>query len=157
MALLAGLCLWAGGCWAAEPENDRQVWAEMCYQIARPVLENMSKGELQKNMQMEFSPTWDGRDKRVAYMETFGRLMAGITPWLALPEDNTEEGQMRKQLHEWALLSYKNAVDPEVGRCGVSGREFPPCAGSYVGEARPGDAGTLRGLLQGIAYDSPGL
>lgn len=117
IALLVGLCLWTGWSQAAEPVNDRQVWAEMCYKIARPVLENMSKGELQKNMQMEYSPTWDGRDKRVAYMETFGRLMAGITPWLALPEDNTEEGRMRKQLHEWALLSYKNAVDPDSPDC----------------------------------------
>lgn len=64
-------------------------------------------------MQLELSPTWDGRDKRVAYMETFGRLMAGISPWLALPDDDTEEGKMRKQLREWAVASYKNAVDPE--------------------------------------------
>ncbi|MDO4181453.1 MAG: DUF2264 domain-containing protein, partial [Bacteroidales bacterium] len=77
-----------------EPVNDRQQWAELCYRIAAPVLENMSKGELQKNMQLELSPTWDGRDKRVAYMETFGRLMAGISPWLALPDDDTEEGKM---------------------------------------------------------------
>lgn len=111
--LLIGLFTWSGLCRAAEPAGDRQMWAEMCYKIARPVLENMSKGELQKNMQLEYSPTWDGRDKRVAYLETFGRLMAGITPWLALPEDDTEEGKMRKQLHQWALLSYKNAVDPE--------------------------------------------
>lgn len=95
------------------PANDRQQWVELCYRIAAPVLENMSKGELQKNMQLELSPTWDGRDKRVAYMETFGRLMAGISPWLALPDDDTEEGKMRKQVREWALLSYKNAVDPE--------------------------------------------
>ena len=74
------------------PVNDRQQWVELCYRIAAPVLENMSKGELQKNMQLELSPTWDGRDKRVAYMETFGRLMAGISPWLALPDDDTEEG-----------------------------------------------------------------
>lgn len=93
--------------------SDRQQWAELCYRIAAPVLENMSKGELQKNMQLELSPTWDGRDKRVAYMETFGRLMAGISPWLALPDDDTAEGKMRKQLREWALASYKNAVDPE--------------------------------------------
>lgn len=71
------------------PVNDRQQWVELCYRIAAPVLENMSKGELQKNMQLELSPTWDGRDKRVAYMETFGRLMAGISPWLALPDDDT--------------------------------------------------------------------
>lgn len=95
------------------PPNDRQQWVELCYRISAPVLENMSKGELQKNMTLELSPTWDGRDKRVAYMETFGRLMAGISPWLALPDDDTEEGKMRKQLHEWALASYKNAVDPE--------------------------------------------
>ena len=82
------------------PVSDRQQWAELCYRIAAPVLENMSKGELQKNMQLELSPTWDGRDKRVAYMETFGRLMAGISPWLALPDDDTQEGAMRKQLRE---------------------------------------------------------
>lgn len=95
------------------PTNNRQQWVELCYRIAAPVLENMSKGELQKNMQLELSPTWDGRDKRVAYMETFGRLMAGISPWLALPDDDTEEGKMRKQIREWAVLSYKNAVDPD--------------------------------------------
>lgn len=97
----------------AEPVSDRQQWAELCYRIAAPVLENMSRGELQKNMTLELSPTWDGRDKRVAYMETFGRLMAGISPWLALPDDETEEGKMRSQLREWALLSYRNAVDPQ--------------------------------------------
>ena len=45
-------------------------------------------------------------------METFGRLMAGIAPWLSLPDDDTAEGQQRKQLKEWALKSYANAVDP---------------------------------------------
>ena len=28
------------------PVNDRQQWVELCYRIAAPVLENMSKGEL---------------------------------------------------------------------------------------------------------------
>lgn len=92
--------------------NDREYWTELCYRIASPILENMSKGELQKKMNIELSPDWDGRNKKVAYMEAFGRLMAGISPWLSLPDDNSEEGKMRKQLREWALLSYKNAVDP---------------------------------------------
>ena len=39
--------------------------------------------------------------------------MAGISPWLALPDDDTEEGKMRKQMREWAVLAYKNAVDPD--------------------------------------------
>ena len=95
-----------------EEQNDRRQWTELCYKIAQPILENMAKGELQKNMNLELSPTWDGRDKRVAYMESFGRLMAGISPWLSLPQDDTQEGKIRKQLHEWALASYKNSVDP---------------------------------------------
>ena len=93
--------------------NDRTYWCKLAYGMAAPVLENMAKGELQKNMIVEVSPTWDGRNKKVAYMEAFGRLMAGIAPWLALPDDNTGEGKMRKQLREWALASYKNAVDPQ--------------------------------------------
>lgn len=100
-----------------EVKTDREQWTELCYKIAQPILENMAKGELQKNMNLELAPTWDGRDKRVAYMESFGRLMAGISPWLALPEDDTKEGKMRKQLHEWALASYKNAVDPNSPDC----------------------------------------
>lgn len=94
-------------------QTDREYWCEQAYKMAQPVLENMAKGELQKNMKVEVSPNWDGRNKKVAYMETFGRLMAGLSPWLTLPDDDTAEGQQRKQLREWALAAYKHAVDPE--------------------------------------------
>lgn len=118
LILMAFLCI---PCLPAEkkagPNSDRAKWTELCYRIAAPVLESMSKGELQEKMQLELSPTWDGRDKRVGYMETFGRLMAGISPWLSLPDDDTAEGKMRRQLHDWALASYKNAVDPESPDC----------------------------------------
>lgn len=95
-----------------ENVTDREYVANLMYQIAEPVLRNMANGELAKNMQVEVSPTWDGRDIKVTYMEAFGRLMTGIAPWLSLPDDNTDEGKMRKQLREWALKSYKHAVDP---------------------------------------------
>lgn len=95
-----------------QPQTDREYWVEVAYKLAQPVLENMARGELQQNMMVEVSPTWDGRNKKVTYMECFGRLMAGIAPWLTLPDDDTAEGQQRRQLREWALQSYKNAVDP---------------------------------------------
>lgn len=95
------------------PQSDREYWCETIYKIAAPILSNMSEGKLQERMQVEVSPTWDGRDIKVTYMEAFGRLMAGLAPWLALPDDYTAEGRMRKQLREWALKSYVNAVDPE--------------------------------------------
>jgi len=95
-----------------KPMDDRTYWVNLLYKISEPILSNMSKGELKKNMQVEYSPIWDGRNKNVAYMEAFGRLMAGIAPWLNLPDDDTPEGKQRKQLRDWALLSYANAVDP---------------------------------------------
>lgn len=92
--------------------TDREYWCQQAYKMARPVLENMAKGELQKNMLVEVSPNWDGRSKKVTYMECFGRLMAGIAPWLSLPDDDTPEGQQRKELRTWALAAYRHAVDP---------------------------------------------
>lgn len=94
-------------------ENERQYWCDLLYKMAEPVLSNMSKGQLKQNMLLELSPSWDGRNKDVAYMECFGRTMAGIAPWLSLPDDETLEGKQRKQLREWALKSYAHAVDPD--------------------------------------------
>ena len=34
--------------------SERQYWCEQAWKMAQPVLENMAKGELQKNMQTEF-------------------------------------------------------------------------------------------------------
>lgn len=116
--------------------NDRKYWCDLLYRMAAPVLENMAKGELQKNMQTEFSPSFDNRNKKVLYMECFGRLMAGVAPWLSLPDDDTAEGKQRKQLREWALQSYKNAVDPKSPdylAWGISGQNLVDAA--YVAES----------------------
>jgi len=49
----------------------------------------------------------------VTYMECFGRLMAGLSPWLTLPDDDSAEGRTRKQLRDWALESYVHSVNPK--------------------------------------------
>ena len=128
---------------ATKQLSDREYWCEQAYKMAHPVLENMAKGELQKNMQTEFSPSFDNRNRKVVYMETFGRLMAGIAPWLALPDsvfgssaaEQKELAQVR-QLREWALASYKNSVDPESPDylCwGVAGQNLVDAA--YIAES----------------------
>jgi hypothetical protein len=98
---------------AKNPKScDRDYWVGQAYKMARPVLENMAHEKLQQNMLTEFSPSFDNRNRKVVFMETFGRLMAGISPWLALPDDGSDEAKHRKQLRDWALASYRNAVDP---------------------------------------------
>jgi hypothetical protein len=117
-------------------KSDREVWTSILYRMAAPVLSNMSEGKLQENMLVELSPTWDGRDKRVTYMECFGRLMAGLAPWLSLPDDNTAEGKQRRQLREWALKSYALAVDPQSKEYLLWRKEGQPLVdAAYVAES----------------------
>jgi hypothetical protein len=97
----------------ADAPDDRAYWASLLDKIATPVLGNMSKGELRRNMAMEFSPQWDHRDPRVGYMEAFGRLIAGMAPWLALPDDATTESKVRECLRLQVQQSLAHAVNPD--------------------------------------------
>lgn len=131
------LLIACSGAVAKQPkQSDREYWTSQAYKMAQPVLENMAQGKLQQNMLTEFSPSFDNRNRKVVYMETFGRLMAGIAPWLALPDDVTAESRQRKQLREWALASYRNAVDPtspDYLCWGVSGQNLVDAA--YIAES----------------------
>ena len=116
--LVSAMCVWAAP--KDGKRTDREVWVDIMYQMAEPVMRNMAEGKLQQvmdttggNKNLELSPTWDNRDKKVAYMEAFGRLLAGLAPWLNLPDDDTPESSKRKQLREWTRKALINAVDPQ--------------------------------------------
>ena len=98
---------------AAPSGDDRAYMTGLLQKMAEPVLANMARGELHKNFALELSPTWDGRDPKVAYLECFGRLIAGLAPWLALLDDATQEGRTRARLRQLALQSYVHSVDPK--------------------------------------------
>ncbi len=120
----------------APANTDRAYWLSLLEQMARPVLSKMAQGRLQADMQLELSPSWDGRDRRVAYMEAFGRLMAGVAPWLALPDDDSQEGRLRSELRSMALRSYANAVDPASPDCLLwSGQGQALVDAAYVAES----------------------
>lgn len=93
--------------------DDRKYWVDLLDKIASPILSNMSKGTLRKNMDMQVSPIWDNRDKGVGYLEALGRLSTGMAPWLALENVNEEEGIIRKRLNQQLLASITHGVDPD--------------------------------------------
>ena len=122
IVMLVVACLTCFSLDAKKPKEktDREVWVDIIYQMAEPVMRNMAEGRLQQVMDtvggsknLELSPTWDNRDKKMAYMEAFGRLLAGLAPWLNLPDDDTPESAKRKQLREWTRRAIINAVDPK--------------------------------------------
>lgn len=80
--------------------------------IADPLLNALSKNELKKLMPVEAVNPKDRQ--QYTYLEAFGRLLAGMAPWLELGPDNTTEGQLRKKYIDLAVLGIHNATDPKA-------------------------------------------
>ncbi len=89
--------------------EDRNFWVSILDKIAYPVLSNLKKGSLKKNMPLE-ALTSDRQ--KFTYLAAFGRLFSGIAPWLELGVDGTEEGKIREKYLEWTLRSIENIVNP---------------------------------------------
>jgi hypothetical protein len=91
---------------------DRKYWVGVLYKISFPVLDNLSRSSLKKNMPLEKGPGYNLAAEQVTHLEAVGRTLAGIAPWLALNDDSTSEALLRKKLTAVALKGLANAVDP---------------------------------------------
>ena len=58
--ILVSLSSWAKN-YDYKGSQDRAYWCELLCKMAKPVLEPMSRGQLQAEMLVEVSPLWDGR------------------------------------------------------------------------------------------------
>ena len=85
---------------AATGTQDRTYWCDLLYKMASPVILNLAAGTLRQNMPLEKGPGYGLNVTKVTYLEAVGRTMAGVAPWLALPDDGTPESAQRKTLRE---------------------------------------------------------
>lgn len=94
-------------------QKDRAFWVLSLTKIADPVLVNLSQNRLKKNMPVEVTVEGNkrGRDK-VTHLEAVGRLLCGISPWLELGADKTDEGKLREKYIELTTIGLQNSVDP---------------------------------------------
>ena len=90
--------------------DDRSYWIGVMERIATPVLENLSKRELKKVMPVEAGNPADRG--RFTHLEAFGRVLAGIAPWLAVQGLDQSEAARRRVFIEWAQASLDAATDP---------------------------------------------
>jgi len=95
-----------------EGERDRAYWLSVLRRIADPVLDALSRSQLKSRMSVETLPGLEER-RAVTHLEAFGRLMAGMAPWLELGPDGSDEGKIRQRYIELALKSLANAVNPK--------------------------------------------
>ena len=95
---------------AAQGAGDvRGRWLGHLQALAGPVLENLAAGTLKARMPVEEAA---GANRRgVTHLEAFGRLMAGIAPWLdadVAPDERAPQTRVRDLAHR----ALAHAVDP---------------------------------------------
>src|SRR5688500_4362800 len=95
----------------AGASTERDYWVSVADRLADPVLVNLARGTLRKNMPVE-QHEGAGRQS-VTHLEAFGRLLAGLAPWLELPPAATPEGRKRARLADLAQRALRTAVDPD--------------------------------------------
>ena len=89
--------------------EDREYWISIMRKISNPVLTNLAKGTLRKNMPYESTSL---ENQKFSYLEAFARVFNGISPWLELGPDSTEEGILREKYIRVTLKAISNAVNP---------------------------------------------
>ena len=91
-------------------QSDRVFWVDVLRRLADPVLTNLANGTLHARMPVEQAA---GSDRRaVTHLEAFGRLMAGIAPWIELGSDDSAEARLRRRHASLAQRAIARAVDP---------------------------------------------
>lgn len=98
---------------AYSENQDRSIWLSALDRIANPLLTNMAKGELRKNMPVESLAADMQKRMEVTHLEALGRLITGISAWLELGPDDTLEGRLRAKYIDLALKAISNGVNPE--------------------------------------------
>ena len=96
---------------AASPASDRAYWVDTLERVALPVLENLSKRELRKNMPVEAANPADRA--RYTHLEAFGRTLCGVAPRLTAQETDSGEAARQKRFADLARGSLDAATDPK--------------------------------------------
>ena len=89
---------------------ERKYLVQAFLHIADPVLSSLSQNKLRANMPVGAGSS--GRE-RYTHLEAFARLLAGMAPWLELGPDNSAEGLLRKKYIDMAVVSLRNATNPQ--------------------------------------------
>lgn len=89
--------------------SPRFYWENTLTRIATPVLQALAQGRLRASMPVECIQGHDTSRATVTHLEAFGRTLAGLAPWLELPEPSETQRQLIQLTHE----AFAQALDPQ--------------------------------------------
>lgn len=106
-----GSTAWAHIIDASIPIREtRSYWLSVLERLALPVLGNLSQRRLKKVMPVEAANPADRA--KYTHLEAFGRLLAGVAPWLGATGLDPSESARQRHLLELTYASLDAATDP---------------------------------------------
>lgn len=90
----------------------RQHWLRTLSKIADPVLSNLAANTLRKAMPVEAPKGKPEERRKYSHLEAFGRTLAGLAPFLELPDKSQSEKEVGERLATLVRQGLANATDP---------------------------------------------
>lgn len=99
---------------AASPQaKTRHFWIDYLQKLSEPILTALASDQLKEKMPVEAKETSLTSDRaKYTHLEAFGRLLAGIAPWLQLEQLNQPEKQLQDKYFALVSKGIANATDP---------------------------------------------
>lgn len=118
--LLTSIVIFAIGCSEEQKSKkvttgaeDRAYCVKLMQKIVDPVLIPLSKQKLNDLLpRREWELTNERCDIRTTNIQAVARSISGLSPWISLGEDNTEEGKLRAEYAKLCLQGLINITDP---------------------------------------------
>ncbi|MCA0434234.1 MAG: DUF2264 domain-containing protein [Proteobacteria bacterium] len=94
----------------APNKSDREYWISVLRRLSDPILHSLSRGQLKATMPVEAQNSADRA--KYSHLEAWGRLLAGIAPWLDLNSLEGQEAALQKEYIALAQKCMDSATDP---------------------------------------------
>ena len=112
--LLKGLAVFSAAAQTQDrKESDRDYSLRLLARLAEPVLTNLARGTLKRNMPVECVAGALADRRKYTHLEAFARLLAGIAPWLELAIEAGAERDSQQRFADLAREAIRSATDPE--------------------------------------------
>jgi hypothetical protein len=93
-------------------ESDRTYWTGLLTKLTEPVLENLARGTLKRNMPVECAGEDQSSRRKYSHLEAIARLLAGIAPWMEAPLEPGGERNLQQRYAVLAREAIRSATDP---------------------------------------------
>ena len=93
--------------------EDRAFWLSVLIRLASPVLSNLAQRHFRERMPVECFTGSANERRNYSHLEAFGRLLAGISPWLELNLRPGEERDLKDTHADLAREALDSATDPQ--------------------------------------------